>query len=485
MTDNRYPPWQDDTGSTLVELLVSMVLFATAMALIMGAALQVMRVTKDSEGAADATFQTRQALALIDRQVRSGNVLFSPADEVNYISSGCQDLGTNQGFVHADLHPVQRLGEVRAVAGQGRRRRRLQPHDAQLVDHLAVDSAGCPTGRSSPGTSVSPRWGPRRSRSTSGPGGIYGERLLRACTWWRVNPQSRQGRPARRLHLGAEHQRTATPAASACRFPAASINEGGLMDMSNEVAGRPWTAWRRRSRDDRGASPSCSSSGILVVVVGRPSRCPRQRGLVETGSGSAGVALAESQVDAHGRPDPVRAAGGPGGQLSALRSGRKRSERGSAGDKYCGEHHGHLLHGRPGSRGPRAGPSRRRRWRTPRSRGVGTTSGAVAGTSAAHRPGGDAPAPHAVVQQRPRQGDLLQLVADDVQQDGAQEHRRAHRPLTSTPTATSPAGTTRTSRVRSTRRARSISSHSAPSRSTCGRRARYGSRIRRRPWAAR
>ena len=85
-----------DSGTTLTELLVAMIVFGIAMAMIMTAAIAVQKVTKDSEAAADAVFQTRQALATIDKQVRSGNVLFSPADEVTYVSS-CEDLGSNQG----------------------------------------------------------------------------------------------------------------------------------------------------------------------------------------------------------------------------------------------------------------------------------------------------------------------------------------------------------------------------------------------------
>ncbi|KQY25099.1 prepilin cleavage protein [Cellulomonas sp. Root485] len=86
----------DDSGMTLTELLVSMIVFSMSMALIMGAVTVVVGITKEAQGASDAVFATRQALATIDRQVRSGNVLFSPADEVAYIST-CQDLGTNKG----------------------------------------------------------------------------------------------------------------------------------------------------------------------------------------------------------------------------------------------------------------------------------------------------------------------------------------------------------------------------------------------------
>ncbi|GEL45024.1 hypothetical protein CHO01_01400 [Cellulomonas hominis] len=85
-----------DSGMTLTELLVSMIVFSLAIAMITGALISVMSITKDAESASDAAFQTRQALAIIDRQVRSGNVLFSPADEVAHVAS-CQDLGSNSG----------------------------------------------------------------------------------------------------------------------------------------------------------------------------------------------------------------------------------------------------------------------------------------------------------------------------------------------------------------------------------------------------
>ncbi|MBN9327188.1 MAG: prepilin-type N-terminal cleavage/methylation domain-containing protein [Cellulomonas sp. 73-145] len=85
-----------DRGTTLAELLVATVVFAIAMAMIMSAAIAVMHATDSSRSAADAAYEARQALAMIDRQVRSGNVLFSPADEAAYIST-CQNLGTNQG----------------------------------------------------------------------------------------------------------------------------------------------------------------------------------------------------------------------------------------------------------------------------------------------------------------------------------------------------------------------------------------------------
>lgn len=85
-----------DDGLSLAEMLVAMMVFAMAMAMITGALIATLHVTKGAQSASDAEFEARQALAIIDRQVRSGNVLFSPADEVTYLSS-CHDLGGNSG----------------------------------------------------------------------------------------------------------------------------------------------------------------------------------------------------------------------------------------------------------------------------------------------------------------------------------------------------------------------------------------------------
>jgi type II secretory pathway pseudopilin PulG len=82
---------------TLTELLVAMIVFGMAMTMIMGAVVAVLRVTRGAEAASDAAFNTRQALAIIDRQVRSGNVLFSPADEAGLLVGLCSDMGSNSG----------------------------------------------------------------------------------------------------------------------------------------------------------------------------------------------------------------------------------------------------------------------------------------------------------------------------------------------------------------------------------------------------
>lgn len=84
-----------DTGITLIETLVSMAVFSVAISIVYSAVILVASKTRDVEGSAEATSQLRQALAQIDRQVRSGNVLYSPANEVKPTS--CTPLSANSG----------------------------------------------------------------------------------------------------------------------------------------------------------------------------------------------------------------------------------------------------------------------------------------------------------------------------------------------------------------------------------------------------
>ncbi len=85
-----------DRGLTLVELMVSMVVLSIALSVAFGAVILVMQKSNDAQKSADAASTLQIALAQIDRQVRSGNVLFSPADEPTWVAS-CQTLGPNAG----------------------------------------------------------------------------------------------------------------------------------------------------------------------------------------------------------------------------------------------------------------------------------------------------------------------------------------------------------------------------------------------------
>lgn len=71
-----------DSGMTLIEMMVSLVIFSIAMGLVFSAVILVMKQANAAQQSADAVTEVRQALAQMDRQVRSGNVLFSPVNEV-------------------------------------------------------------------------------------------------------------------------------------------------------------------------------------------------------------------------------------------------------------------------------------------------------------------------------------------------------------------------------------------------------------------
>jgi prepilin-type N-terminal cleavage/methylation domain-containing protein len=79
----RFRERADDRGVTLIELLVSMLIFSVVIAAAYAALFMVQTQTKDTLARADAVQQAKLAIAQIDRQVRSGNVLYDPAQEAS------------------------------------------------------------------------------------------------------------------------------------------------------------------------------------------------------------------------------------------------------------------------------------------------------------------------------------------------------------------------------------------------------------------
>ena len=67
-----------DHGVTLVEMLVTMVIFSIVLTMVYAVLITVQRQTKQTMDRADAVGEARLALQHIDRQVRSGNVLTEP-----------------------------------------------------------------------------------------------------------------------------------------------------------------------------------------------------------------------------------------------------------------------------------------------------------------------------------------------------------------------------------------------------------------------
>src|SRR3954452_12944675 len=112
---------RNDVGFTLVETLVAMIVFGIAIGMVYTALIKVQKYTTDVQGSADANFQLRQSVAVIDRQVRSGNVLYSPANETS--PSSCTATGTDAGTcmrVYTQANGAQRCVQWQVIADPAR-----------------------------------------------------------------------------------------------------------------------------------------------------------------------------------------------------------------------------------------------------------------------------------------------------------------------------------------------------------------------------
>ena len=78
---SRVRDLREDEGVTLIELLVTMIVFSMVIAAAYAALFTVQTQTKDTVARADAVQQAKLAVAQMDRQIRSGNVLYDPAQE--------------------------------------------------------------------------------------------------------------------------------------------------------------------------------------------------------------------------------------------------------------------------------------------------------------------------------------------------------------------------------------------------------------------
>lgn len=70
-----------DSGLTLTELLVGMMIFGLLMVIVMSVMIMITNMSKDTLARSRAIDEARLGLAQIDRQVRSGNVILDPAEE--------------------------------------------------------------------------------------------------------------------------------------------------------------------------------------------------------------------------------------------------------------------------------------------------------------------------------------------------------------------------------------------------------------------
>lgn len=112
----RLRPKRDDKGLTLIEMLITMAIFGVAMAMVTTAVIKVQRYASNTQGSASANGELSAALADIDKQVRSGNVLYSPANET--IPATCTASGTDAGTcmrVFTQANGVQRCVQWQLV----------------------------------------------------------------------------------------------------------------------------------------------------------------------------------------------------------------------------------------------------------------------------------------------------------------------------------------------------------------------------------
>jgi prepilin-type N-terminal cleavage/methylation domain-containing protein len=112
---------RSDEGVSLPELLVTMAIFSLVMSIVFTAMIAIQRQTKEVEGTAAAASQVRAGLAQIDKQVRSGNVLYSPADEPAGVPS-CQSSGTSGTCmrVYTQTNGTQRCVQWQVIADASR-----------------------------------------------------------------------------------------------------------------------------------------------------------------------------------------------------------------------------------------------------------------------------------------------------------------------------------------------------------------------------
>src|SRR3954468_2763604 len=75
-----------EQGTTLIELLVTIMMFALILIVAYSVLFMVQQQTSSNLRLTDAVSQAKLGLAQIDRQIRSGNVLYSPAGET---TPGC------------------------------------------------------------------------------------------------------------------------------------------------------------------------------------------------------------------------------------------------------------------------------------------------------------------------------------------------------------------------------------------------------------
>jgi hypothetical protein len=114
----REHPRQPDTGTTLVEMLITMVVLALVVAMSAQVTISIARSMAETRSYADAVGAVRLALGSLERQIRSGDVLFNPVSEAS-VNPQCIAYGTSAGScmrVYTQVDGIRRCVQWQVVA---------------------------------------------------------------------------------------------------------------------------------------------------------------------------------------------------------------------------------------------------------------------------------------------------------------------------------------------------------------------------------
>lgn len=109
------PDLRAEGGFTLIELSIVLLLFSVVIAAVLGALSNAQTTVARAEARNTATDEAHRAMEQIDRQVRSGNLLYDPALENN------PGAGITPGFalrVYTQSNSLQRCRQWRVTAGK-------------------------------------------------------------------------------------------------------------------------------------------------------------------------------------------------------------------------------------------------------------------------------------------------------------------------------------------------------------------------------
>jgi type II secretory pathway component PulJ len=109
----------DEQGVTLVETLVAMIIFSGVMALLVGVIVDATRNMQRIQARTDTIDQSRLALMDIDRQVRSGDVLYNPAADPDPTAAAMNvpSAQTWQMRIFTQTNGVQRCVQWQVIGG--------------------------------------------------------------------------------------------------------------------------------------------------------------------------------------------------------------------------------------------------------------------------------------------------------------------------------------------------------------------------------